>query len=93
MDEGPEMRKKGHKWRRVKIPSHTLYKRVTELNKVIGETLKAHVSMMRVKRAHDQRMGVSRSPTTPEKPFHPHVRLRMTLENRQREIKQMRNIR
>lgn len=93
MDEGSEMREKGHEWRKVKIMSHTLCRGVTKLNKVIGEALKAHVSMMSVSRAHDQGMGVSGSPTTLEKPFHPNVRLRMTLENRWREIGRMRNIR
>lgn len=62
-DKGPDMRDWDHKWRRMKISRHTLYRRNIEPNKMIREVLKVHISMMKIMRVHDQGMRVS-SPCT-----------------------------
>lgn len=81
MDEGPWMRELIHEWMIVKIRIHAKLREAIDPNEVIGEAMKAHVSLVKVWRGYDKRMRISRSHVTPRKQPHPHVRMRMILED------------
>lgn len=83
MDEGSRMRELVHEWWIVRIGIHATLREATDPNEVIGEAMKAHVSLVKVWRSYDIRMRV----------LGPHVRMRMIQEDLQRVIRRIRSIR
>lgn len=77
----------------MKIRIYAIPKGVSEPHKVIGEAMKAHVSMMKTKRGHEREMRVLGPHVMLGKPPHPHVWMRMTPESLRREIGRMVSIR